>query len=73
MTGGDIDLVRLTNMRKEAAVAAAAAAASATDDTTGGKNKDEQRKAYESHGKVLNENDWPDHNNDRRLWNEVFV
>lgn len=64
MTGGDIDLVRLTNMRKEAAVAAAAAS---TTDEPGGKTKDEQRKAYESHSKVLNENDWPDHNNDRRL------
>lgn len=39
---GDIDLVRLTNMRKET-------------------------KGDDGHSKTLNENDWPDLNNDRRL------
>lgn len=63
--GGDIDLVRLTNMRKEAAAVAASGADSGDTNATG--KKDEQRKPYENHSKVLNENDWPDHNNDRRL------
>lgn len=51
----DIDLMRLTNMRKECK----------TDEMSTGKD---DRNAYDSHSKnTLGENDWPDHNNDRRL------
>lgn len=48
----DIDLVRLTNIRKEPK----------SDDT----NKDD-RKPYDTHNKQMNENEWPDHSGDRRL------
>lgn len=55
-SSGDIDLVRLTNIRKE----------TKGDDVNAGKDND--RKSYDSHSKnTLGDSDWPDHNSDRRL------